>query len=120
MTQSGLALGRRVGRDQPVMFGKPRQGDLQNDLPGARRPDICLLGLLETFQLAAKSTRIPETFGPTAGNHLVAKRGRVRRRPAPRAVLRRERRPVRGDPRVHMREPVIRAQTLTSFVWGSE
>jgi hypothetical protein len=51
--ESGLALGRHVGRDQPGMFGKPRQGDLQNDLPGARRPAICLLGLLETFQLAA-------------------------------------------------------------------
>jgi hypothetical protein len=35
------------------MLGKPRQSDLQNDLSGARRPAICLLGLLETFELAA-------------------------------------------------------------------
>src|SRR5262249_4567883 len=48
------------------MFGKPRQRDLQHDLDSPCRPAVCLLDFLQTFQLAAISTRMPETSGPTA------------------------------------------------------
>ena len=54
MAQTSRLSNRRiVGRHQPVMFGKPRQRDLQHDLASPCRLAVCLLDFLQTFQLAA-------------------------------------------------------------------
>lgn len=50
---SSASRGAAVRADQSVMAREPGQSDLEHDLAGALRPAIRLLGLFETFELAA-------------------------------------------------------------------
>ena len=68
LAQCSLARCRLVSRDQPIMFGKPRQCDLQNDLPCPRRPPVGFLSLLEAFQLAADIDQDAGDLGAAAIN----------------------------------------------------